>query len=434
MKMKVKYKKVLIFISGFVIFIFLFIWMIFNTSFGKNLIKAYFQNEIDIYFPYTKIEKLVVAFNTFSMVLNKDGNFYKLYGQIFPFDAIIEGNIKEFEIGNKKFEQKVTLSGHIIKKNKFYLINSNIYFDNYVGILDANLSKKNKIFNFKTKSLNIKYIFDKLSIPYIEGLKAKADLNLLDNNNHYTVFSDIKGIYKNNKFNSKIKFDFVSLNNVKLKGIVKSKILEGYFNAGIKDKIIYNANFNKFDLSLIDLIYPFRGIVNLKVKKDESGIIKFSSNYFKGFKDNNLNVEFSMSVDRFFNYVNLYNIFEKGIVTGRIVIVKNKKGIFNFIIQKAELKKEIVKKLKLSNYYFDKIFVKGSFNNKGVFFNLLTNDKNKVIISIKNGFIPIKDLSPSFRIIISFPKKREYYKFYNKKLFLIKNENLDKSNNQILVY
>jgi hypothetical protein len=49
----------------------------------------------------------------------------------------------------------------------------------------------------------------------------------------------------------------------------------------------------------LDLIYPFKGIVNLEIKKDESNIVKFFSNYFKGFKDKDLNVEFSMPVDSF---------------------------------------------------------------------------------------------------------------------------------------
>jgi hypothetical protein len=182
----------------------------------------------------------------------------------------------------------------------------------------------------------------------------------------------------------------------------------------------------------LDLIYPFKGIVNLEIKKDESNIVKFFSNYFKGFKDKDLNVEFSMPVDQFFSYVNLYNIFSEGVVTGRILI--SKKGFFNFIVQKAKLKKEIAKKLKISNNFFDKVFIKGSFDKKNVIFDLLADNKN-LTINIKNGHIFIKDkFSPSFLIIINNLKEKKYYKFYGKKLKLIKKKILKNNSNKILVF
>jgi hypothetical protein len=339
-----RYKKFLIFFLSFILSVVFLFWIIFNTSVGKNLAKVYFQKEIDTYFPGIKIEKLIVNFNTFSVLLKENKNFYKLYGQIFPFDAILEGNMKEFIIGGKKFKENIILSGHVLKKNKSYLITSNVYFDDSVGFLNVNLSKRDKKINFVAKNVDIKYFFNKFSIPYIKGLDAKVELNALNYNNNYIVAAQINGKYKNNILYSKIKFTFNSFNNILLKGMIESKVLEGNFNANLKNNFIYNSNFNKFDLSLVDLIFPFRGIVSLELKKDESDIIKFSSNHFKGFKDKDLNIEFSMPVEEFFYHINLDNIFTEGIVTGRILI--SKKGFFNFIVQKAKLKKYITKKLK----------------------------------------------------------------------------------------
>lgn len=426
-----RYKKFLIFFLSFILLVVFLFWIIFNTSIGKNLLKIYFQKEIDTYFPGIKIEKLVVTFNNFSMTLKDNKNFYKLYGQIFPFDAILEGNMKEFIIGGKKFKENIILSGHVLKKNKSYLITSNVYFDDSVGFLNVNLSKRDKKINFVTNNVDIKYFFNKFSIPYIKGLDAKVELNALNYNNNYIVAVQINGKYKNNILYSKIKFTFNSFNNILLKGMIESKVLEGNFNANLKNNFIYNSNFNKFDLSLVDLIFPFRGIVSLELKKDESDIIKFSSNHFKGFKDKDLNIEFSMPVEEFFYHVNLDNIFSEGIVTGRFLI--SKKGFFNFIIQKAKLKTKIAKKLKVINNYFDKIFVKGSFDRKKVIFNLLTDNKN-LTINIKNGHILIKNnLIPSFVVIINNLKEKKYYKFYNKKLKLIKRKILENNNNKILV-
>jgi len=428
-----KLKKIIIaFISLLFVVIFC-IWLIFNTTFGKSLIKLYFQHRINYYFPDIKIEKLIIDYNTFSMFLKQGKNFYKLYGQIYPFEALLEGQIKEIHIDGKTFKSNIILSGNAIKKNGFYLIHSNVYFDNNVGFLNIKLNK-NKIINFYTKNVDVNYFFKKLNISKIKYLKAKVNLNLSKNNN-YIVKISIKGLYKNIPFYSKINSFFYKLSNINFNGFIKSKILNGEFKANFNNNhLVYNGNFSNFDLSILNLMYPFKGIVSLDINKDKIGIIKFKSTNFNGFKDTkNFNIVFSMNVNKFFKFLNLKNLFNEGIVAGRIIISKN--GEFNFIIKNAKLKKEVVKKLNLKTNFFEKIFVKGFFNRKRVVFDLLA-DNNNLTVNIKKGLILIEknNLVPMFLIIINNMKNEFFYKLVNKNLFIVKKKKLGNTNNQILVF
>jgi hypothetical protein len=426
-----KHKKFLF--LGFFLFIVFFIFFLFKISFGSDLLKIYFQNQIDKYFPHMKVETLVFNFNNFSMDLKEGKNVYKVYGQIFPLDAIIEGNIKEFNINNKIFKENATLSGGIAKKKNSYVINSNVYFDDNIGFLKIILNQ-NKLIKFKTDNVDVNYLLNKLHFPILQNLNAKVSLNLVKKNLNYIINAKIKGTYKNKDINSSIDFYFNSLKNIVINGKADSKVLQGVFKAKINNnQIFYNGDFNKFDLSLLDLIYPFRGIVELKIKNEDKDIIKFFSKDFQGFKDNKaLNINFNMPVSLFFKYINLFNVFKSGDVIGRIVIKKN--GSFNFIIQNAILRKEFAEKLHLKNRFFKKIFIKGVFDKNHIIFDLLADNKN-YLINIKQGKIFLKR-SPDyiFKIIVDNFKNKIYYKFKDRKLKLIKKEKLKNKNNQILVF
>lgn len=432
-----KIKKIFIYL---VIIIFICIslgWALFNTSFGNNLIKSYFQHKISNYFPDMKIDKFkIIDYNNFFMSLCQNENHYKLYGKLYPLDAIIEGSIKEIKIANKKIKDNMTLKGHI-SENNGYLIDSIVYFDNNVGYLDVKLNKNKKI-NFQTENVDLNYFIKHINNAFlikVNNLKAKVDLNISNNdNNGYLVKSFIKGFYRNLPFNLHINFNFYPSEFIVFEGIVNSDILNGKFKGVYNHhKFIYDADFDKFDLSLLNLLYPFNGKVYLKIRHDKSEIIKFYSKDFKGFKDKNINIEFNMPVKDFFTYLNIYNIFKKGDIEGRIIIANE--GTFNFIIQNAALKEYLAKKLKLRNNFFKKIFVKGNFDTHKIVFNLLSDNKNNVTINIRNGKILIyPKINATFIIIVNNNKEEDYYKFNKNKLFLLKKRFLVDNNSEILVF
>ncbi|WP_024789623.1 hypothetical protein [Lebetimonas sp. JH292] len=413
------------------------VWIIFNTAIGKNIIKFYLQKEINHYFNNIKIEKLIINYNTFSVLLNQNDNIYKLYGEIFPFDAIIDGRLKYIDLANKKIKENATISGNVVKKITGYLINSTVYFDNNIGFLKIKLNKSTKDINFKTGDIDLGYVLNKLSVKIPKNLNGKVKINLSSNNYNYNIYALIKGFYQKIPFNSNINVFFNSFNNININGKIKSKILEGNFKATVdnKNNIKYIVDLDKLDLKLFPLMYPFKGEVSLKAENNpEYGIIKFKGNNFSGFYDQNItNIVFDMPSDMFFNYINLPDIFDYGKITGRIVV--SDKGSFNFLIQNAGLKEDILKKLNIKYDEFEKIFVKGTFNKKEVVFDLLC-DKNDLTISIKKGKLLIKGdkIIPVFVLNVNDGKDLYIYKFKNNRLKLLKKENLNNENNQILVF
>jgi hypothetical protein len=280
-------------------------------------------------------------------------------------------------------------------------------------------------------------VLNKLSVKIPKNLNGKVKINLSSNNYNYNIYASINGTYQKNPFNSNINVFFNSFNNININGKIKSEILEGNFKATIdnNNNIKYIVDLDKLDLKLLPLIYPFKGEVSLKAENNtEYGIIKFKGNSFSGFYDQNItNIVFNMPPDMFFNYINLPDIFEYGKITGRIVV--SDKGSFNFLIQNARLKKDVSKKLNIKYDEFEKIFVKGSFNKKEVVFDLLC-DKNNLTISIKRGKLLIKGdkIIPVFVLNVNNGKNLYIYKFKNNRLILLKKENLNNENNQILVF
>jgi hypothetical protein len=433
-----KAKKVFIIIFSVILSVILLVIGLFNTSVGKDLVKSYFQKKIDNYFVNTRIVNLIIHFNTFSMFLEQNNvNEYKLYGQLFPFDSILEGKIEEFKIGNKVFDENISLSGNVKSKGSSYIVTARTFFDNYIGLLKIILKDNHKIVNFKTSNVDIDYFINKLNLRKVYNLSAKVNADLTYENNRYKIVSVINGVYKNKSFLSKLNFNFNTLDKVNLQGVIRGNLAKGVFEADIRNNKIfsYKANFNEFDLSLLDFIYPFRGKVKLSLKKDKAGIIRFVSDYFKGFMDNSLNLEFSIPINQFFYYLNLINpVFEKGKVTGRSTI-NNNKGSFNFIIQNVELKKSILDKLNLRNSFFDKIFVRGYFDENNIYFRLLTESKD-ITASIDKGVIGIKKPSVKFYLTINDLKHQIYYlyKIENNKIALIKKKSLKKKENKVLVF
>jgi hypothetical protein len=420
-----KIKSLLTFFVGIVI-ILLFVASF--TPVGKNLIQFYIQKKVNYYFPSLRIKNFEIKYDDFSMLLIDEDAFYKVYGQLYPLDAILEGEMKKLVIGNKTIKEKVYLTGKI-KYDNNYFIKANTFFNKYNGNLEVNLTNK-KIVYFETNNIDLNYFLTKIG-KNIKNLDGQLSLYFLYENKQYKGKAIFKGKYFKKDLISDFDFSFKDFDNLKLKGNVKSSILQGDFSSIIlKNNITYHANFSKFDLSILDLIYPFKEIVSLSLIRDNLGIIKFKSDDFSGFKNKKINVTFNMSIDKFFRYLRLFNPFKKGDVLGELIIAD--RGNFSFIIKDAKVKDFILKNLKINNNSFNKIFVKGYFNRKKVFFSLFT--KNKIFnISIK-GEIKIKNLRPTFILTITLPKEKRYYKFIGSKLIFIKKESLKKNNNKILVF
>jgi len=397
---------------------FVFITPLIASSSIEELINTYFNN--------IKIEKLKKNSNFFSAVLNQKGNTYKIVGTDSPLDAEIYGKLKYVYIGNIKIDENMTLNAHI--KNN--IVKGNVIFANYIGFLTIKLNQKAD--TFIAKNIDIKYICKKIKLKVPKDLEAKADINLKHFNNKFLITLNIKGVYKKSPLISQITI-IMNKSSINIKGYIKNKILSGNFNILKDNKLLYSASFNKISLEFFHLIYPFKGIIDLKIQNDLNNIVKFTSKNFSGFYEKkSLNVTFNMSSKDFFKYINIDNIFQYGIVSGNLDI--SKKGDFNFIIKDAILKRNFAKKLKIKRI-FNKIFIRGNFNNKYVVFDLLYNDKN-LNINITKGKLIIKSnkINPSFVITIQKGNTIYKYKINQRGIFLI-NKKINKTpDDEILIY
>ena len=404
----------------------LFIAFILFSLFEPLNAWPFIQNIIKTDFPNMKIEKFKTDSNSFSAILNRNGNVYKILGTPSPLEADIGGELKYFFFAGKKIVENIKLNARLENR----VVKGNFIFSNYIGRLVINLNTKTDIFD--TKNVNIKYICNKLGLSLPKYLKGKADIYLKYFNNKYKIKFFIKGFYKTIPLQSTINL-FVEGKNIKMDGIVKSKVLDGSFNLSKKDKVLYNGDFKKIPLGLFSLVYPFKGVVNLKIKNDNDNIVKFTSQMFSGFCDQKVcTVTFEMPVEDFFNYVNLSNVFRMGSVNGNLNI--SKKGNFNFIINDAVLKRDIRKKINL-NRIFDKIFVKGSFNKKEAVFDLLFDDNN-LYINIKKGKLIINNgkITPDFTMLVKKNNSLLKYKINSNGIFLINKKVNKNPDNEVLIY
>jgi len=387
------------------------------TSYVKNIINSYFNN--------LKMEKLNINSNSFSGILKRDDNTYKILGTLSPLEADIEGNLKSFSIADKKIVENMKLDAHL--KNK--IIKGNLFFSNYIGKVIINLNTKTDTFD--VKNVDVKYICKKLNLN-VKNLKGKANIHLIHSNGKYKINLDIKGFYQKVPVASHIKL-LIYKNIIRIDGSVKSDIIDGVFHLSKDEQLLYNADFKKISLQFFHLIYPFKGIISLKIHNDEDNIIKFKSDMFSGFADQqSINVSFNMPVKNFFYYFNLYNIFRMGNVSGNLNL--SQKGGFNFLIEDAILKKDVAKKLKL-NKIFTKIFVKGYFTKKAVIFDLLYNDRT-ANININKGKLIIdnRNIRPSFIMTIQEKNSVFKYKINSIGLFLIEKKVHKNRDEGVLIY
>ena len=404
------------------------LFIIFILFFLFEPLKAgsFIQNIIKNSFPNMKIEKFKTDSNSFSATLNRNGNIYKILGTLSPLEADIGGNLKSFSFADKKIVENMKLDAHL--KNR--VIKGNFTFSNYIGKLLINLNTGIDIFD--VKNVDIKYICSKLGLFLPKYLKGKTDIHIKHFKNKYEIKLYVKGFYKTTPLQSNINL-VIEGKNIKMDGTVKSKVLEGRFNLSKKDKVLYSGDFKKIPLGLFSLLYPFRGVVNLKIKNDNDNIVKFTSQMFSGFYDQKVfNITFEMPAEDFFNYVNLSNVFRMGNINGNLNI--SKKGDFNFIIEDAVLKREIRKKINL-NMIFNKIFVKGSFNKKEAVFDLLFND-NTLYVNIKNGKLIINNdkIKPDFTIVIKKNGALVKYKINSRGIFLIEKKVNKNPDDDVLIY
>jgi len=384
------------------------------------------QNIINTYFNDMKIEKLNINSNSFSCTLKNNNNIYTILGTLSPLEATIEGNLQYFFLGSNKITENMKLDAYL--KNK--IIKGNLIFSNYIGKIIINLHTKTDTFD--VKNVDIKYICKKLNLN-IKNLKGKANIHLIYYNNKYKINLDIKGFYQKVPFISHLKVSIYK-NIIKIDGNIKSNMIDGVFHISKNKQILYNAYFKKISLQFFHLIYPFKGIISLKIHNDKDNIIKFKSDMFSGFADQqSINVSFNIPIKEFFHYFNLYNIFRIGTVSGNLNL--SQKGGFNFLIEDAILKKDIAKKLKL-NKIFTKIFVKGFFTKKAVIFDLLYNDRTTNININKGKLIIDNDniIRPNF--IMTIQEKNSFFKYEinSAGLFLIEKKVHKNPNEGVLIY
>ncbi len=416
------------------------IFIIILSSVRDYFVKNFLQNKIDKVIPGFKITYFKSRLNnTFTLSIQKQNNIVRIYGNIYPLNALFDANFQNISKIYPKFRGKMILHGTVIKKNNHYLIKGIAYFAD--GYLNYNATfNRNLYVKAKGKDFNIQKLLYMLKIdyPYIDGV---TDLNI-EKNKNIIITAKTKGNIKkdiNTKFNAvtKIKKDMF----IKIYSNINSELGNITLSSqNLKNKYINNINAKDINLSYLHsvLIYPFKGLVDFVGSYNgRDKIFKFYNKKYEGFMTNHIEITFQMKSDKFSKYVNISN-FLKGDVSG-IIIIHKKTGSFdivskNNVFVKNSFTHNIYKLtgIKLYKYKLKNIFIKGNFDQNKTVFNLLS-DNDDLSMNIQQG---IFTYSGKIEIVLFIRKDNIEYKILikNNKYKLINKRNLNDHNNKILVF
>jgi hypothetical protein len=426
-------------IAVFLLFICLLIGLSF-TKIGNNLVKEILSSKINHYVNGVRITFLEYGINSFSINLKKDDNILKIYGELFPLNAMFEGNFDNISALTSEFRGKMQLNGRLYKAVNNYKADGTAYFASgnlnfKIGFKPFDIVAQGDGFDIKKLLYMLKIRNDLVtgttSLHIIrEKSSYKIELNSAGNIPYFDVaFKSFTKINAKNKRN----FSFLS----HITSDMGMADIEGYEKNG---KLECDMEAKDVNLSYLKkfLIYPLKDLISFKGRYNSaSGIFKFKSKDFEGFYDDHLEITFKLKSDKFFEYIGLKKLFD-GIITG-IVKINKTNGTFDLVSNNTKLlNNSILKKIyklsgiDLNKENLSKVFFRGTFNNKYVSLDVLsTNDT--ISLNIKNGKYYYNG---KYSFILFIRKNNNVYEFKisNGIVRLIKSSKFKQENNKVLVY
>jgi len=387
------YKLFLVFLLSLGAFFLIILLML--TPVGNSVLKKVIESKIDRYMPGAEITYLDYGINSFSLAAKKGHNVIKIYGEMFPLNAMFEGNIEDISEFSHYYQGKMNLSGKIFIDSDDFVIEGISFFANgYMNFkvkLNDEVSLQAKGSDFDLKK--ILYML-KINYPWVEG-KTDIEINKKKDSLFNIVFKT------DGKYKKRINTNFKAVTYVKMKhkdnlnfdSEINSEI--GILN--LKGNVNHKKWDYKFKASNVDLLklkpillYPFKTIVNFTGAYESSNdVLKFKSKNFEGFADSKIELTFKMNGKEFFKYLGILNILD-GKISGTIKI-NDKFGTFDIVSNDTKFtKNRFTDRLKystgidLSKENTGKVFFKGHFDENRVIFDMLSTNQN-ISLSVKKG-------------------------------------------------
>ncbi len=387
-----------------------------GSYFLKNYLKEKlcFSDKFNItYFNY--------SINSFSATLNNKNGIAQIIGNLFPFDVSYNMNFNDISFiaptlkgnfnstGVMNFDKKLNIKGNFIYSKGYGDLNLMCKNNKINGIITG------KSFDTKTLLSNIKN-FD-FPLFHTIPLSGKNDLKLFLNDK-VTLNANYNGkIDINNHtipIKSVVRVEFLDKNKLEFNCKFSSPKVSGYIEGMKNDELMLNGKLGNFDLSLIKsiVLYPIVGNAPITFKYNSGNLFSFKSKYFNGYCDgDNINIQVNMPASEFFKFLNIPVIL-RGRVSGNIVI-SNKKGIFNLLIENATfVPNKIIKRIdNIVNYKLENtksiFFLNGSFDSQKVAFDFISKNPYYYIY-LKKGIYYYKGF---YNFDFDFKIKRNFYKF-----------------------
>ncbi len=420
-------------ISGFI--------FVLNTDYGKNIIKEYIEIKIHKYMPGVRITYIDYGLKDFSVTLKKGENIVKIYGDMFPLNAVFEGKLKDVSVLYPELRGEAEINGNVYKKNGFYLAEGKAFFAD--GFMNFSV-KFNKYIELKGEGeefdLQKLFYMTYKDFPYLKGRTALKILKTPQQsliklksvgvytkviNTHFESQTSITGGLKSGDFVSEIKTD---MGKFRLKGKYNDNLF----------KYVFRAENVKLNALKPLLIFPFKCEVSFKGDYEpENKTIKFKGKDFEGYMNKKINITFKTTSQRFFNCIGVKKLFD-GKIFGNIKI-NNQKGDFNIVCEKVKFLKNILiariyrqTGIDITKQNINKMFIKGEFDNKRVLLDILGSMKN-FSFNVKKG---VWEYAKKLNMILYMRKNGVFYKILisGNKVKLLKQRKVRKTDNTILVY
>ncbi|ACM92697.1 hypothetical protein NAMH_1701 [Nautilia profundicola AmH] len=413
------------------------------TPIGSGILKKVIESKIDRYIPGAEITYLDYGVNNFSLAAQKGHNIIKVYGAIFPLNAMFEGNVENLSELSPYYQGKMNLSGKIyIDRDDFVIEGMSFFANGYMNFKvklndDVSIHAKGSDFDLK----KLLYIL-KIDYPWVEG-KTDIQVNKEKNSLFNVEFKTI-GEYKN-----RLDTEFKAITNVKMKN-KKDLTFESNINADIgnialngqvqKDKWNYRFNAQNIDLLKLKpiLLYPFHTYTNFTgVYESSNDVLKFKGKNFRGFADSRIEMTFKMDGKEFFDYIGVMQLLN-GVISGTIKI-NEKFGTFDIVSNDTKfIKNSFTNKIRyltgidLSKENTGKVFFKGHFDKNQTVFDMLSTNQN-ISLSVKKGKFTYPD---KYEIVLYLRKGNNVFKLLlkNGNIRVLEKRDFRERDNKILVF
>ncbi|GAB6074844.1 hypothetical protein [Nautilia lithotrophica] len=435
------YKLFLGFLIGIGAVILLILLML--TPIGSGVLKKVIESKIDRYIPGAEITYLDYGVNNFSLAAKKGHNIVKVYGAIFPLNAMFEGNIENLSELSPYYQGKMNLSGKIFIDRDDFVIEGMSFFAN--GYMNFKVKLNDKVsLQAKGSDFDLKRLLYILKINY-HWVEGKTDIQIdKEKNSLFNVVFKTDGEYKkrvNTKFKAITNIKMKHKDNLNFDSEINSEIGIISLNGEVhNEKWGYKFKATNIDLLKLKpiLLYPFKEITYFTGAYESSNdVLKFKGKNFEGFADSKIELTFKMNGKEFFKYLGILNILD-GKISGTIKI-NDKFGTFDIVSNDTKFSKNnFTNRLKyligidLSKENTGKVFFKGHFDKDRVIFDMLSTNQN-ISLSVKKGKFIYPD---KYDIVLYLRKDNNVFKILLKNgiIKVLEKRDFRERDNKILVF